>query len=79
MPVVSNKGLSKFSSTLSIMERKHFLRRLNWGIRFEDLSTYSNKTLDELNPKTVENNPRVVEWNSLENCHTRKGIWGSNP
>jgi hypothetical protein len=25
----------------------------------------ADKTLDELNPKTVENNPEMVEWNRM--------------
>jgi len=29
------------------------------------ISIPKGKTLDELNPKTVENNPKMVEWNKI--------------
>jgi hypothetical protein len=36
------------------------------------------KTLDDLNPKTEENNPRVVEWNKIM-CKYQEGIEGTEP
>jgi hypothetical protein len=36
------------------------------------------KTLDELNPKTEENNPRVVEWNKMMGKY-QEGIEGTVP
>jgi L-rhamnose mutarotase len=36
------------------------------------------KTLDELNPKTIENNPRMVEWNQLMKKY-QEGIEGTKP
>jgi hypothetical protein len=36
------------------------------------------KTLDELNPKTTENNPRVNEWNSIMKKY-QEGIEGTKP
>lgn len=36
------------------------------------------KTLDELNPKTTENNPRVTEWNQLMKKY-QEGIEGTKP
>lgn len=37
-----------------------------------------NKTLDELNPKTVENNPRMEEWNQIMGKY-QEGIKGTLP
>lgn len=42
------------------------------------ISVPANKTLDELNPKTEENNPRVVEWNKLMSKY-QEGIEGTKP
>ncbi len=42
------------------------------------ISIPSDKTLDELNPKTIENNPRVIEWNSIMSKY-QKGIEGTQP
>ena len=42
------------------------------------ISIPSDKTLDELNPKTEENNPRVVEWNRLMGNY-QEGIEGTEP
>ncbi len=42
------------------------------------ISIPSDKTLDELNPKTVENNPRVDEWNSIMSKY-QEGIEGTEP
>lgn len=41
------------------------------------ISIPSNKTLDELNPKTVENNPRMIEWNHLMGKY-QEGIQGTS-
>jgi len=48
-------------------------RQLMLIIRFPE-----GKTLDELNPKTVENNPRMVEWNQLMKKY-QEGIEGTKP
>lgn len=42
------------------------------------ISIPANKTLDELNPKTEENNPRVVEWNKIMGKY-QEGIEGTKP
>lgn len=42
------------------------------------ISIPADKTLDELNPKTEENNPRVVEWNKLMSKY-QEGIEGTKP
>ncbi len=42
------------------------------------ISIPADKTLDELNPKTVENNPRVDEWNSIMSKY-QEGIEGTEP
>lgn len=42
------------------------------------ISIPEDKTLDELNPKTVENNPRVDEWNALMKKY-QQGIAGTAP
>ncbi len=42
------------------------------------ISIPNGKTLDELNPKTEENNPRVVEWNKLMSKY-QEGIEGTKP
>ncbi len=42
------------------------------------ISIPAGKTLDELNPKTEENNPRVVEWNKLMGKY-QEGIEGTKP
>lgn len=42
------------------------------------ISIPKGKTLDELNPKTTENNPRVDEWNSIMKKY-QEGIEGTNP
>lgn len=42
------------------------------------ISIPANKTLDELNPKTEENNPRVVDWNKLMSKY-QEGIEGTDP
>lgn len=42
------------------------------------ISVPAGKTLDELNPKTEENNPRVVEWNKLMSKY-QEGIEGTKP
>lgn len=42
------------------------------------ISIPANKTLDELNPKTEENNPRVVEWNKIMSKY-QEGIEGTKP
>ncbi len=42
------------------------------------ISIPKGKSLDELNPKTVENNPRVKEWN-LEMKKYQTGILGTKP
>lgn len=41
------------------------------------ISIPANKTLDELNPKTEENNPRVVEWNKMMGKY-QEGIEGAS-
>lgn len=42
------------------------------------ISIPEGKTLDELNPKTTENNPKVDEWNALM-AKYQEGIKGSDP
>ena len=42
------------------------------------ISIPPGKTLDELNPKTEENNPRMIEWNSLMSKY-QEGIDGTTP
>ncbi len=42
------------------------------------ISIPADKTLDELNPKTVENNPRAVEWNNIMGKY-QEGIAGTDP
>jgi hypothetical protein len=42
------------------------------------ISIPKGKTLDELNPKTIENNPRVQQWN-LEMKKYQTGILGTKP
>lgn len=42
------------------------------------ISIPAGKTLDELNPKTEENNPRVVEWNKIMGKY-QEGIEGASP
>ncbi|MDR0547754.1 MAG: L-rhamnose mutarotase [Dysgonamonadaceae bacterium] len=42
------------------------------------ISIPKGKTLDELNPKTVENNPRVDEWNAIMSKY-QMGIEGTAP
>ncbi|WP_297090001.1 L-rhamnose mutarotase [uncultured Draconibacterium sp.] len=42
------------------------------------ISIPANKTLDELNPKTVENNPRMNEWNEIMGQY-QEGIEGTSP
>jgi hypothetical protein len=42
------------------------------------ISIPADKTLDELNPKTEENNPRVVEWNQGMSKY-QEGIEGTSP
>jgi hypothetical protein len=42
------------------------------------ISIPKGKTLDELNPKTTENNLRVDEWNSIMKKY-QQGIKGTNP
>lgn len=42
------------------------------------ISIPAGKTLDELNPKTIENNPRMVEWNNLMSNY-QVGIGGTEP
>jgi len=42
------------------------------------ISIPADKTLDELNPKTVENNPRMDEWNKIMSKY-QEGINGTNP
>lgn len=42
------------------------------------ISVPADKTLDELNPKTVENNPRMDEWNQLIGKY-QEGIQGTKP
>lgn len=58
---------------------------------FQELLVYKNKrqlmlvisipkgtSLDELNPKTIENNPRMVEWNQMMGKY-QEGIAGTQP
>jgi hypothetical protein len=42
------------------------------------ISIPKGKTLDELNPKTIENNPRVNDWNA-QMKHYQTGIPGTKP
>ncbi|MCY1722041.1 L-rhamnose mutarotase [Prolixibacteraceae bacterium Z1-6] len=42
------------------------------------ISVPADKTLDELNPKTIENNPRMIEWNQIMGKY-QKGIEGTSP
>ncbi|WP_163712494.1 L-rhamnose mutarotase [Mangrovibacterium lignilyticum] len=42
------------------------------------ISIPADKTLDELDPKTVENNPRMVEWNNIMSKY-QEGIEGTEP
>lgn len=42
------------------------------------ISVPADKTLDELNPKTTENNPRVDEWNAKMGIY-QEGIEGTEP
>ena len=42
------------------------------------ISLQKGKTLDELNPKTSENNPRVDQWNSIMKKY-QEGIEGAKP
>lgn len=42
------------------------------------ISIPADKTLDELNPKTTENNPRMKEWNRIMGKY-QEGIEGTNP
>lgn len=42
------------------------------------ISIPADKTLDELNPRTEENNPRVVEWNKIMGKY-QEGIEGTEP
>lgn len=42
------------------------------------ISIPADKTLDELNPKTVENNPRMDEWNQIMGKY-QEGIEGTEP
>jgi hypothetical protein len=42
------------------------------------ISVPEGKTLDELNPKTTENNPRVTAWNNLMKKY-QEGIEGTTP
>jgi L-rhamnose mutarotase len=42
------------------------------------ISIPKGKSLDELNPKTTENNPRVDEWNKLM-AKYQEGIPGTKP
>jgi hypothetical protein len=42
------------------------------------ISIPADKTLDELNPKTVENNPRMDEWNQIMGKY-QEGINGTEP
>lgn len=41
------------------------------------ISIPANKTLDELNPKTVENNPKMDEWNAMMSKY-QEGIKGTS-
>ena len=40
------------------------------------ISIPKGKTLDELNPKTVENNPKMIEWNKIMGKY-QEGIEGT--
>jgi hypothetical protein len=42
------------------------------------ISIPKGKSLDELNPKTIENNPRGVEWNAIMKKY-QEGISGTKP
>lgn len=42
------------------------------------ISIPAGKTLDELDPKTIENNPRMVEWNKIMGKY-QEGIEGTSP
>jgi L-rhamnose mutarotase len=42
------------------------------------ISIPKGKSLDELNPKTTENNPKVEEWNALMKKY-QEGIAGTKP
>jgi hypothetical protein len=42
------------------------------------ISIPKGKTLEELNPKTTENNPRMDEWNSIMKKY-QEGIEGTAP
>jgi hypothetical protein len=42
------------------------------------ISIPADKTLDELNPKTVENNPRMDEWNQIMGKY-QEGIEETEP
>jgi hypothetical protein len=42
------------------------------------ISIPADKTLDELNPKTTENNPRMNEWNQIMGKY-QEGIEGTEP
>ena len=42
------------------------------------ISIPEGKSLDELDPKTTENNPRVNEWNTIM-ANYQEGIEGSAP
>ena len=42
------------------------------------ISIPKGKSLDELNPKTIENNPRVAEWNAIMKKY-QEGISGTQP
>lgn len=42
------------------------------------ISIPAGKNLDDLNPKTVENNPRVDEWNAIMSLY-QEGIEGTAP
>ena len=42
------------------------------------ISVPKGKSLDELNPKTTENNPRVDKWNAIMGKY-QEGIEGTKP
>ena len=42
------------------------------------ISIPKGKSLNKLNPKTVENNPKMIEWNKLMNKY-QEGIEGTKP
>lgn len=42
------------------------------------ISIPKGKTLDELNPKTIENNPKMIEWNKIMSKY-QEGIEGTKP